>query len=370
MNKAIAIVNKIEQLSLSSITMYKRNAKLHPREQIEQIKQSILDYGFNDPIAVDEKNVIIEGHGRYIALKELGYTDCPCIRLSHLNQKQKKAYILVHNKLTMNTGFDPDILAEELKDLFDIDMAAYDFELPDIVPDESKEEPEPREYYGDERERTAKEYKLHEAAAGKTTGYYQMPVLDPCHYIPDDLIGFNYVLTAKDTKAAVHFYLDDYQFSRRIWDNTEFWIEKLRPFPAVLTPDFSLYMDMPMAVKVWNTYRNRMIGQILQREGMYVIPTVSWAEPETYDFCFDGLPEGSVVSVSTIGAKEDKESFKIWRGGMDEMMRRLQPSTVLVYGGEVEYDYGSAKPVYYKNQVTERWKGSEQTGEVVEHDLE
>ena len=81
---------KIEKISLNKIKPYENNAKQHPVEHIEQIKKSIEQFGNNDPIAIDENGVIIEGHGRYFALKELGYKDAEVIRLSHLNEQQKK----------------------------------------------------------------------------------------------------------------------------------------------------------------------------------------------------------------------------------------------------------------------------------------
>ena len=119
---------EIITVQLSDIRGYENNAKLHPQSQIEQIKKSIADFGFNDPIAIDENNVIIEGHGRFKAIQQLGYTEVPCIRLSHMNEQQKKAYILAHNKLTMNTDFDPDMLAMELEGIIDFDMEEYGFD--------------------------------------------------------------------------------------------------------------------------------------------------------------------------------------------------------------------------------------------------
>lgn len=113
---------KIEKINIQEITEYENNAKLHPREQIEQIKKSIQEFGNNDPIAIDENNVIIEGHGRYKALKELGFDNVEVIRLSHMDDEQKRAYILAHNKLTMNSGFDIELLNSELESIVNIDM--------------------------------------------------------------------------------------------------------------------------------------------------------------------------------------------------------------------------------------------------------
>ena len=99
--------------------------------QWEKIKRSIQEFGNNDHIAIDENSVIIEGHGRYEALKQLGFDEIEIIRLSHLNEQQKKAYILAHNKLTMNTGFDFDVLNLELDNILDFDMTDFGFELAD-----------------------------------------------------------------------------------------------------------------------------------------------------------------------------------------------------------------------------------------------
>lgn len=148
---------KIELLAIDKIKMYENNAKLHPREQIEQIKKSILEFGNNDPIAVDEHNVIIEGHGRFVALKELGYDEVEIIRLSHLTDEQKRAYILAHNKLTMNSGFDMDILELELEDITNIDMEDFGFDFEEIeVMGEDIEEVEQDEYDEELRETNIK----------------------------------------------------------------------------------------------------------------------------------------------------------------------------------------------------------------------
>lgn len=117
---------QVEYVDINSINPYPNNAKLHPAEQIEQIKKSIEEFGMNDPIGVWHDEVV-EGHGRLIALNELGYKEVPIIRLDDLDDEQRRAYMLAHNQLTMNSGFDFALLDVELEGI-SIDMAKYGFE--------------------------------------------------------------------------------------------------------------------------------------------------------------------------------------------------------------------------------------------------
>ena len=120
---------KIEVLPIDSLKPYENNAKIHTPAQVAQIAASIQEFGNNDPIAVDENNMVIEGHGRLLALKSLGVKEAECIRLVGLTDDQKRAYIHIHNQLTMNTGFDMDILTQELKSIEGIDMSFFGFDM-------------------------------------------------------------------------------------------------------------------------------------------------------------------------------------------------------------------------------------------------
>ena len=117
---------KVEYVNIDTIKPYKRNAKTHPKEQVEQIKKSIQEFGNCDPIGVWHGE-IVEGHGRYLALKELGETTIPIIRLDSLTDEQRRAYGLVHNQLTMNSPWDLPALDLELADL-DFDMGEFGFD--------------------------------------------------------------------------------------------------------------------------------------------------------------------------------------------------------------------------------------------------
>lgn len=130
----------IVKIKIDEITPYENNAKIHTREQIEQIKESIRKFGMNDPIGVwGENNIIVEGHGRLEALKELGYQEAECIRLDHLTDEERRAYTLAHNKLTMNTDFDFSKLEEELKSIDTIDMFDFGFEAKEQKTSEKKD---------------------------------------------------------------------------------------------------------------------------------------------------------------------------------------------------------------------------------------
>lgn len=118
---------EIEILQITELNPYENNAKLHPEWQIKQIMDSITEFGFNDPIAVWKNNEIIEGHGRYLAAKELNINEVPIIRLDDLTDEQRRAYTLIHNKITMNTAFDLSTLEEELDKITSIDMENYGF---------------------------------------------------------------------------------------------------------------------------------------------------------------------------------------------------------------------------------------------------
>jgi len=124
---------QVEIVPLKDISAYPKNTKLHPDEQILQIVKSIQEFGFNDPIAIDAEGTIIEGHGRLLAAKELKLKQVPVIRLGHLSQEQAKAYRITHNKLTLNSDFDLELLKSEFEAL---QQADFDLELTGFTDEE------------------------------------------------------------------------------------------------------------------------------------------------------------------------------------------------------------------------------------------
>ena len=140
---------KIEYLPLDDLTPYINNARKHEADDVATIKESIKNFEMCDPIGIwSDKNIIVEGHGRLFALKELGYKEAPCIRLDHLSDDERKAYALAHNKTAENSAWDFAILENELANLDGLfNMTAFGFPEPsgDINIDDFFEDAEPKE---------------------------------------------------------------------------------------------------------------------------------------------------------------------------------------------------------------------------------
>jgi hypothetical protein len=349
------------KVSLSKLRLDCRNARRHSEHNIEEIMRSLQANEQYRPFVVQRSTgIIVVGNGMYEAMRRLGITE-GWAEYRDLTDEQASRLALSDNRTAELAEWDTVILKDLLQDL------GPDADVPGWSNDEIEKMFETNAFDAseadsgedeNERIRTENTYNLGEYDEERAAGFYQMPELHRCDYVPTDLIGFNYVLSAtEETKhqkgLGVHFYIDDYQFER-LWGQPRKYIEILSPFSCVLTPDFSLYMNMPMAMKIWNIYRSRLIGQLMQDAGLNVIPTLSWAEKETFDFCFDGIEPGGTVSVSTVGVLRDKTAVKIWKDGMDEAIKRLRPSRVVVYGaGDIDFNF-PCEIVSISNHVTER----------------
>jgi hypothetical protein len=177
-------------------------------------------------------------------------------------------------------------------------------------------------------------------------GEYRIPrILPTTELFIKDWIQFNYVATTKKHRevTGVQFFVYDHQFER-VWNYPKRYADRLKEFGAVLSPDFSTYLDFPKAVQVFQHYRKHWCGAYWQLNGVTVIPTISWGYKDSYEWCFDGEPEGGIVAVSNIGKMNNKEYRKLFMDGYNEMLIRLQPKEVLLFG-HIFDDYKG--PVHY-----------------------
>lgn len=181
--------------------------------------------------------------------------------------------------------------------------------------------------------RTQRNYENLNKAIFDGVGEYGIPQLRPVHSCDvQNWISFNYAKGCEEPEEhGVHFFIDDYQFIR-VWSNPDTYMRMLRKFSAVLTPDFSTYTDFPKAIQLYNHYRKHWVGAYWQANGLYVIPTISWSDEESYNWCFDGEPVGGIVAVSAVGTQINPSATKLFVHGYSEMMERLRPEKVILYG--------------------------------------
>lgn len=205
-------------------------------------------------------------------------------------------------------------------------------------------------------ERMCKKYNLHLLNSEKSStfaGSYDIPYVAPYFgAAPEKLIPFHKSVRAIDKSGFVHFFLEDYQFER-LWNTPERYLNILSSFEGILAPDFSLYADMPRAMQLWNTYRNRVLAHWLQKQGVPVIPVVSWSTHFSYGFCFDGLPQGGMFAVSTLGTQKNPSVRTAFEAGFKEFVNRCRPATVIVYAAQHSsfLDNFGVPVIYYPNEI-------------------
>ena len=175
-------------------------------------------------------------------------------------------------------------------------------------------------------------------------GYYDIPFI-PQNFNLDINMLLPYDKTNKhiyEPGEVVHFYLDDQKFDgpKGIWNGLSsgekykrgVGLSKFDGASAIITPDFSLYLDMPRVMQIWNVYRSRTVGYYLTTLGYNVIPNVRWTDEESYDFAFDGLYKGQIVAVGTLGCSKSIEDKILLVNGFIEMIKRVEPRLVIIYG--------------------------------------
>lgn len=163
---------------------------------------------------------------------------------------------------------------------------------------------------------------------------YDIPQLAKCtadeHSL--QLISFKSIKEKDSVNVgrAVHFFADDVDCNR-VYNNPESSLERLAQYRYVLTPDFSLYRDMPIWMQICNVARSRWCGRYWQEMTIPVIPTVSWSTKQSYEFAFLGLTMGTTVAVSTLSVRRGKTERELFLAGYKEMMARIEPKMVYCY---------------------------------------
>lgn len=166
---------------------------------------------------------------------------------------------------------------------------------------------------------------------GKSQGKYDMPIIKKQEIDGDEIKLLSYVDAKKNDDEnkdkTLHFFTYDWKFEK-VYEKPDEELEKLKQYRYLLSPDFSIFTNMPKPLQIESIFKNRWCGAYWQSKGLKVIPTVSWGDENSFDFCFDGIEEGSVVAVSTYYRENCEDDFML---GYNEMMKRIKPSLVLCY---------------------------------------
>lgn len=184
-----------------------------------------------------------------------------------------------------------------------------------------------------------------------------IPKLMPAHlndHIP--WIPFNCVMSDRQREAhGVHFFIDDYLF-QRAWNDPCRYARLLSGYQAVMTPDFSMFTDYPVAVQLYNHWRKHQLGAYWQSLGLTVIPSICWSDHDSYAWCFDGEPVGGTVAVSSVGTQKNPLAQTLFLDGYMEMMRRLEPEKIIFFGDVPTGCTGSIEPhePYYRGVHAKR----------------
>lgn len=336
------IINK----KITELKPYENNPRLND-DAVPYVANSIKEFGFKVPIVIDKNNVIITGHTRLKAAKELGMKEVPCIIADDLTDEQVKAFRLADNKVAELADWNFSLLDDEIADILELDMEDFGF---DFLSEEEQD------FYEEQTQDRVENILNLGKAQYEGAGKYDIPVLKPVYELPEikEWIGFNYVLSdTEPTGKGVHFFIDDYQFER-VWNSPDTYVEKLKKYAAVATPDFSPYADMPMATQIFNHYRKHWVGKYWQNAGVTVIPTVrASVDPRSLEWFLDGEPYGGIVMFSSMWSKKgtvlaNEDEYRM-------MCETLNPKKVFCYGVNADATWNNTEIEYIEPFTRKRF---------------
>ena len=177
-----------------------------------------------------------------------------------------------------------------------------------------------------------------------------MPTLRPYEIesVPKKLVPYNVWRSDHSKGDCVHFFINDCMFIGLL-NASDDELHELAEARYVITPDFSQYADMPPGQRRHNCLLNRMVAARMQSLGVNIIVNATWSTPDSFAYCFDGLPTGCPIAINSNGARRLDTSKYLWRRGYEEAIRRLRPSLILRYGPKMEGEREDVS-VYYENE--------------------
>ena len=184
-------------------------------------------------------------------------------------------------------------------------------------------------------------------------------------------LDYEYCIFSKRKKCigvnqALMSFEDDYIFNHPLWDRLEQTTITLVKFDCLFTPDFSLYVDAPLHLNRDSIYKSRFVGAYWQRCGFNVIPTASWAGANSFPWCLEGLPVHSVIAVCGVGVSWSLAAKELWHYGLRQVEERLSPTTIIIYGKEVELPGINTPVMFIEDHITKYYRNENTRKQIVE----
>ena len=196
---------------------------------------------------------------------------------------------------------------------------------------------------------------------------YNFPLFKKANVIPKKLIPFDKIFKAKedDYDAFVHFFLPDVCFER-FWKSPAKYITQLKKFAGCFVPDFSVCYDFPYPLQLYNCYKNRILGYILDYNQIQVIMNVCFGDSRSYDFCCNGIEHGGVIATGSLGTIKNPDNRKLFTDGLSIVLNKLRPSSLILYGmGSDEIKELCKKFNVELHLFSPQWNGSFITKEIL-----
>ena len=175
----------------------------------------------------------------------------------------------------------------------------------------------------------------------------------PRVFIPEHTWPFYQARRKAGVNDAADFWCEDYDIMRFV-HHPERFIPDLQQRPCVFSFDLSTFQEFRLPLIRWNIYLNRLFTQEMQAHGINVIPAVQWRDRKSFPICFLGIPHGCPIAISTVGVKSNRISIQLWKEGVAEALRQIQPDFVFIYGERIDYDFGSTEIHYLDNEAVRR----------------
>ncbi len=162
-------------------------------------------------------------------------------------------------------------------------------------------------------------------------GDEEIPCIITSNKIPEKVISFSKAVTSKEYDSWIHFYEHDYKFEK-LWNNPQKYLPIIKRFKGIISPDFSLYYDMPLVMQKWNTYKGKALAAYLYENGVEIIPNVRWGDERTFALSVLGVEQNKTIAVGTHGCIKTIEEKQMFIRGFDYVVQALKPKNIVVYG--------------------------------------